>query len=197
VEEAERIVFEGEIPQQRPQDAHDILGTYRLVAEPNERGRVPSSADDLVAILRSQHATTLRDRPEIGPGQWKTEPNQAGSTHFVDPELVEGTLREEFRFYDSLPPGFARASFAMFLVSEVHPFADGNGRPARLLMNSELTAASQQRIIVPTAARDDYHHSLRACSLACKGPSPNVCGERTRLESPRRGITQRIMRRRG
>jgi Fic/DOC family protein len=161
VEEAERIVFEGEIPQQRPQDAHDILGTYGLVAEPNERGRVPSSADELVEILRSQHATMLRDRPEIGPGQWKTEPNRAGTTFFVDPELVEGTLREGFRFYDSLPPGFPRACFAMFLVSEVHPFADGNGRAARLLMNSELTAASQQRIIVPTAARDDYLYALR------------------------------------
>ena len=161
VEEAERIVFEGEIPQQRPQDAHDILGTYRLVAEPNERGRAPSSSDELVEILRSQHAAMLRDRPEIGPGQWKTESNRAGSTYFVDPELVEGTLREGFRFYDSLPPGFARACFAMFLVSEVHPFADGNGRAARLLMNSELTAASHQRIIVPTAARDDYLYALR------------------------------------
>ena len=103
----------------------------------------------------------LRDRPEIGPGQWKTEPNRAGSTHFVDPELVEGTLREGFRFYDSLQPGFARACFAMFLVSEVHPFADGNGRTARLLMNAELAAASQQRIIVATAARDDYLYALR------------------------------------
>jgi hypothetical protein len=117
VEEAERIVFEGKIPQQRPQDAHDILGTYRLVAEPDERARVPSSADELVEILRSRHAAMLDDRPEIGPGQWKTEPNRAGSTYFVDPELVEGTLREGFRFYDSLPPGFARACFAMFAVS--------------------------------------------------------------------------------
>lgn len=161
VEEAERIVFEGEIPQQRPQDAHDILGTYRLVADSNERGRVPSSADELVEILRSQHAAMLRDRPEIGPGQWKTEPNRAGRTYFVEPELVEGTLREGFRFHDSLPRGFARACFAMFLVSEVHPFADGNGRAARLLMNSELTAASQHRIIVPTSARDDYLYALR------------------------------------
>ena len=161
VEEAERIVFEGEIPRQRPQDAHDILGTYGLVADPKQRGRVPSSAEELVEILTSQHAAMLRDRPEIGPGQWKTEANRAGSTYFVDPELVEGTLREGFRFYDSLPPGFARACFAMFLVSEVHPFADGNGRSARLLMNSELTAASQQRIIVPTAARDDYLYALR------------------------------------
>src|SRR3546814_5513594 len=31
VEEAEDIVFRGVIPQERPEDAHDILGTYRVV----------------------------------------------------------------------------------------------------------------------------------------------------------------------
>jgi Fic family protein len=50
----------------------------------------------------------------------------------------------------------------MFVVSEVHPFADGNGRIARLLMNAELTAAGEQRIIVPSALRDDYLSGLRA-----------------------------------
>jgi Fic family protein len=49
----------------------------------------------------------------------------------------------------------------MFLVSEVHPFADGNGRTARLLMNSELSAAGQQRIVVSTRDRGDYLAALR------------------------------------
>ena len=31
----------------------------------------------------------------------------------------------------------------MFLVSEVHPFADGNGRAARIMMNAELVAAGE------------------------------------------------------
>lgn len=40
------------------------------------------------------------------------------------------------RQIESLPPGFARAAFHLFLVSEVHPFADGNGRVARVFMDS-------------------------------------------------------------
>ncbi|HVE68556.1 MAG TPA: Fic family protein [Solirubrobacteraceae bacterium] len=161
VAEAERIVFRGEVPQQRPADAHDILGTYRLLIDGTERRRVPASADELVELLRRQHHAMLGERPDIGPGQWKQRPNQVGGRLFVAPELVEGTLRESYRIYGSLPAGFARAAFAMFLVSEVHPFADGNGRMARILMNSELTAADEQRIIVRTRDRGDYLAALR------------------------------------
>ncbi|MEX2195562.1 MAG: Fic family protein [Thermoleophilaceae bacterium] len=162
LEEAERIVFEHVVPRQRPQDAHDILGTYRVVSDVEQRQRVPADADELIDVLLSQHAMMLSERPDVGPGQFKLEPNRAGSTYFVEPQLVEGTLREGFRCYDSLPAGFHRAVFAMFLVSEVHPFADGNGRIARILMNSELTAAGKQRILVPIASRYDYLNAVRA-----------------------------------
>jgi hypothetical protein len=33
----------------------------------------------------------------------------------------------------------------MFLVSEVHPFADGNGHIARIMMNAVLVAAGENR----------------------------------------------------
>jgi fido (protein-threonine AMPylation protein) len=49
----------------------------------------------------------------------------------------------------------------MFLISEVHPFDDGNGRLARVTMNTELVAGLQSRIIVPTVFRDDYLGGLR------------------------------------
>jgi Fic family protein len=52
----------------------------------------------------------------------------------------------------------------MFLVSEVHPFADGNGRVSRIMMNAELVAAGEQRIIIPTIYRDNYLSALKALS---------------------------------
>jgi Fic/DOC family len=162
--EAEDIVFKGEVPDERTEDAHDVLGTYALVSDPKKRGRVPTDAPDLISLLRSHHAVMLAKRPYVGPGRFKQRANQAGGTSFVHPDLVVGTLVEGFRFYEGLPPGLARAIFMMFLVAEVHPFTDGNGRVARVLMNSELTAAGLQRIVIPLPYRSNYLQGLRALS---------------------------------
>jgi Fic family protein len=56
----------------------------------------------------------------------------------------------------------------MFLVSEVHPFVDGNGRLARIMMNAELVAADEQKIIIPTVYRNNYTSALKALSQTGK-----------------------------
>ncbi|HMJ01791.1 MAG TPA: Fic family protein [Conexibacter sp.] len=164
VEEAEAIVFGGAMPADRPADAHDVLGTYDVVADARLRAQTPTDASSLEELLKTLHRRILSARPEAAPGEYKTAPNRAGATLFVAPQLVRGTLAHGLERYLALPPGFQRAAFAMFLVAEVHPFADGNGRVARALANAELSAAGQQRLIVPTVLRDDYVNALRALS---------------------------------
>lgn len=165
VDEAREIVFDGVIPTARPEDAHDIIGTYRLVNDPYEMSRLPASADDLIELLRSRHGVLMEGRRDKNPGAFKQEPNRVGAIQFVAPDLVEGTLREGFRIYSGLTHPFARAVFQMFLVAEVHPFADGNGRIARMMMNAELVAAQEQRIIIPQVYRNNYLMALRALTV--------------------------------
>ncbi len=50
----------------------------------------------------------------------------------------------------------------MFIIAETHPFTDGNGRIARIMMNTELVHRHQCRIIVPTVYREDYLLALRS-----------------------------------
>ena len=54
----------------------------------------------------------------------------------------------------------------MFILSEVHPFDDGNGRIARLVMNAELSRTGACRIIIPSLMRDEYLDCLRALTRA-------------------------------
>jgi fido (protein-threonine AMPylation protein) len=164
VEEAAKIIFDGKIPKDRPQDAHDIIGTYQMTSDVKEMERTPRNDDELIKLLKSRHAHLMQSRPEMGPGEFKTVQNRAGMTYFVAPDLVEGTLRQGFKWLQALESPFHKAVYLMFLITEIHPFADGNGRCARLMMNSELVAAHQARIIIPTVFRNNYLAALKALS---------------------------------
>ena len=164
VEEAADIVFRGAVPNDRPADAHDILGTWRIVSDIPEMSRTPTDAGTLEALLTARHASVMEGRPERQPGAFKQTVNQAGLTVFVAPDLVTGTLAQGLDLYRSLETPFHRAVFMMFLIAEVHPFVDGNGRIARIMMNAELVAAGEERIIVPTVYRANYLSALKALS---------------------------------
>jgi Fic/DOC family len=173
VEEARAIVFDGVIPKSRPADAHDVLGTFQLVSDAKEMNRLPQSPEAFLELLRNRHRVIMQGRPEKSPGEFKDRPNQVGSVIFVAPEDVYGTLIEGFRIYRRLSEPLHRAIFMMFLVSEVHPFADGNGRVARIMMNAELAAAGQVRVLIPIIYRSNYIQALRALS-ANAWPEPII-----------------------
>jgi len=162
VEEAEAIIFEGKIIENRNEDSHDILGTFQATTTAPWRDRPPQSADDFLVWLQNVNALVMQKRADKKPGEWKERANQAGSTYFVVPELVVGSLREGFERIHALSHPLARAIMIMFVVSEVHPFSDGNGRTARLAMNCMLSAQALSRIIIPTVYREDYLLPLKA-----------------------------------
>ena len=157
-----RKIIETETPiPARNADSHDVLGTFYIVSNRKEMSVTPKSVDDLYNILQRRHSILMSARPEKNPGLFKTQNNRAGDTHFVDYRLVRGTLKKGFEIYQALTSPFAKAVFMLFMTSEVHPFADGNGRISRIMMNAELTAAGESKIIIPTVFRDDYLGALR------------------------------------
>ncbi len=161
LDEAIAVVYEGKKIPGRGDDSHDLIGTYTVVSDLDEMTTLAATADELLQLLRSRHATILGGRPDRKPGFFKEVPNRAGDSAFVLPGLVAGTLAAGWRRLSDLDTAFERAVYMMFLVSEVHPFDDGNGRLARVMMNAELVARMQSRIIVPTVFRDDYLGGLR------------------------------------
>ena len=161
VEDARQIIETGTPLPSRNADSHDMLGTYYIVSNRKEMSVLPTSPDHLLDILRHRHYIMLSARPEASPGVFKQQNNRAGDTHFVDCRQVRGTLKKGFEVYTALRHPFARAIFMLFMVSEIHPFADGNGRISRMMMNAELVAAGQPKIIIPTVFRTDYLGALR------------------------------------
>lgn len=161
VQEARAFVLDGKPIATRPKDSHDILGVFRQARDAGWANQTLAPGEPVLEQLRVRHADLMKERPEAAPGEFKDRENFAGSTAFVTPKHVRGTLVQGSKLLPSIPPGTARALYAMFLVSEVHPFNDGNGRLARLVMNAELAVTESCRIIVPTLFREEYLDCLR------------------------------------
>lgn len=173
IEEAKQIIETQTPIPTRNEDSHDILGTYRIVSSRKEMSITPKSPDELLEILKYRHAILLSARKNNNPGQFKNKNNFAGQTSFVDFNLVKGTLVKGFEFYSALINPFAKAAYVMFMISEIHPFLDGNGRMARIMMNAELVNANQSKIIIPNVFREDYILALRRLTRR-QDPGPYI-----------------------
>lgn len=162
IEEARGIVLSGQVDVCRPKDSHDLLGVFRLATTEPYRHKPPAPGQGFLDDLAQWHAEMMKMRLEANPGRPKVDANYAGTTRFVDPAFVRGTLSEGSKLADDIPEGLARAIFYAFLISEVHPFVDGNGRLCRLVMNAELSRRGCSRIIIPTLFHPQYVDCARA-----------------------------------
>lgn len=169
VDEARRIAIDGKIPAERPADAHDVVATYSIVNDDTLMRQVPTTAEQLLDILTDRHRILMAGRPDKRPGRFKEKPNYADRTAFVAPQQLTATLHSGWDALDGLTDPFHRAVLMMFVVTECHPFDDGNGRVARILTNAELVARNQTRIVVPNAYRGNYLAGLTAATHGAGG----------------------------
>jgi len=164
LEDARQIIEKNTPLPARNADSHDILGTFGICSNKKEMALVPNSFEELVGILQRRHSIMLSYRRNANPGKFKMQNNRAGQTHFVDYTLVRGTLKKGYEIYTALRSPFSKAVFMLFVISEVHPFDDGNGRMSRIMMNAELVHGGQSKIIIPTVFRPNYLGALRQLS---------------------------------
>lgn len=181
VSDAEEIVFKSKLISSLTENSLDMLGTFQAAMQTPWRNQPPQTAEEFLLSLKNINAIVMRYRLDQNPGEWKDQNHQACETRFARHQFVQSTLLEGFEFIQILKDPFARALMTMFVISEVQPFKDGNGRTARLAMNCELSAAGCSRIIVPTILRQYYLLSLK--SLSTYGDPKPYIGAMTRAQS--------------
>lgn len=113
----------------------------------------------------------LATKPDIAGTVRRHQVHISGS-RFVPPfpAEIEPLLRAFFRWHgkteDSLHP-VERAALVHLKFVTIHPFADGNGRISRLLMNFVLNKAGFPMLNIPYEGRASYYRALeRAQTLA-------------------------------
>lgn len=76
------------------------------------------------------------------------------------PELMAEFIEKLGKIKDSLHP-VEYAAYAHRRLVDIHPFADGNGRTARLLMNMILISKGYCIVSIPPVLRHEYISALR------------------------------------
>lgn len=185
--------------------AHDLaIEHLRAMVSDSERSLTEADVRDLNRILLKESfwkdaITTdgLPTRIEIRPGEYKTQPNNVRTAsgeifHFAEPVDVSARMSamlerlQKFEDGESLHP----VEVAAWLHHEfvlIHPFGDGNGRVARLLVNFVLMRAGYLPLIVPTETKDSYLASLRIADAGDLGPLTGFLAE-CLLAAMHRGI---------
>jgi Fic family protein len=112
-------------------------------------------------------------------GIYRKVPVVIGGTEYVPPAPAKVPTRMK-TFLARLPALRARVhpvEFAAHVhrgIVDIHPFVDGNGRTARLLMNLALLQAGYPIAIIPPVLRADYISLIKQSQTGPKDLSPFV-----------------------
>lgn len=118
----------------------------------------------------------------IHAGQYKTRPNSVITRYgdrfeYASPEETPGLMQDLVDWYNAaeqegkLSPVEMAALFHYRYI-RIHPFEDGNGRIARLLMNYILTRHGYPMIVVRSRKKSEYLEALHQTDMEV-GPVPS------------------------
>lgn len=115
--------------------------------------------------IKTMHRLFYRDIDEEDAGQWrKTQIVVSGSDYvFPRPQEIEQEMQLEVWMQNERdnyhPVEFAAMMHLKFVT--IHPFIDGNGRTARLIMNLALIQDGYMLGIIPPICRTEYNAAIR------------------------------------
>jgi Fic family protein len=140
-------------------DHYDALQWMRALA-------TGGGAIDEGTVCELHRRIVARSRPDIA-GVYSTLPRRvAGSPAiFPNPAKIPSLMADFGSWLSGSPASAASAFDAHFRLTAIHPFGDGNGRTARLLMNLILLRAGYPPVAVRPEDRAAYLQGLERGSV--------------------------------
>ena len=119
------------------------------------------------ATVRELHRRIVaRSQPEIGGVYSTLRRRIAGSpVIFPNPAKIPELMKEYGEWLGNIAPVAATSFDAHYRLVAIHPFDDGNGRPARLLMNLLLLRDGYPPVAVRPEDRKIYLETLEQASV--------------------------------
>jgi len=118
-----------------------------------------------IDTIKTLHKIVMKNINDYGSGSFrKTNVKITGAVH-IPPEAfkIENEMQKLIEWYNenknTISP-FELASWLHYHFVWIHPFIDGNGRVARLLMNLTLIRSNYSIAIIPPLLRGEYISAL-------------------------------------
>src|SRR5665213_2898371 len=147
-------------------DHLEVVDHYAAVLWMRELAAKDAPVDE--AIVREMHRRIVaRSQPEIG-GVYSTLPRRIAGSNviFPNPAKIPQLMKEYGEWLGQAEPGPAPSFEAHYRLVSIHPFSDGNGRTARLLMNLLLLRAGYPPVAVRPEDRKTYLDALEHASVS-------------------------------
>ncbi len=119
-----------------------------------------------MAVRQIHHLLLARSAPDHAGSYSKVQRMISGSSLILPSPGEIGPLMSDFGRWLSEAPVNAETAFAAHeKLVRIHPFTDGNGRTARLLMNLVLFKSGYPPVVIGPEHRLDYISGLEAVQL--------------------------------
>ena len=114
--------------------------------------------------IRSVHYLILKEIDSTNAGKYRNENVFISGAKHVPPIYINvpyemQKLIDKYQSWKDFHP-VVRACFLHGEFVKIHPFIDGNGRTARLLLNFELIQSGYPPVVIKTENRADYYDAL-------------------------------------
>lgn len=131
--------------------------------------------------VRQIHRLVLSRIDEENAGQYRQTQVRIAGASFLPPEswVVPNLMKEwesELSVQESRIHPIELAAWAHHKLVAIHPFIDGNGRTARLVMNLILMRAGYPPAIIQRAHRRQYYRVLSQADSGKPGPLDSFVG---------------------
>ena len=156
------IAIEGRLPK----DCYEAAGhgaAYDFMLEMARQQDMDLTED----AIRKLHQLFYQKVDASQAGQYRTIQVSIPGTEYVPPAPEEiprfmSHLADQIRSSKTTLHPIELAAMAHKRLTDIHPFLDGNGRTARLLMNLILVHAGYGVALIPPLRRADYINALSA-----------------------------------
>lgn len=120
-------------------------------------------------FLLKIHETYFKDTKPFIAGKYKTQQNRikGSNSETTPPKYVITDIKNYFKEYTKLEKELhpiELAAWTHWKLVRIHPFQDGNGRSARIVMNYILHKNNYPMIDIKTKEKQQYFKALEKCN---------------------------------